>query len=230
MSLKNKKINIGVIKKVAEALGELNKKVVYVGGAVVSIYADDPAADDVRPTKDVDIFLEIASYGKLSEFQEELASKGFHPTPEQNIMCRFKYDDILLDVMSTKEVGWASADKWFKPGLKKLEQFQIENVKINVLHVSYFLATKFNAFRDRKEDARTSRHFEDIVYLLDNRENLVEEIINSPDDVRNYLIKEFKEIIKPEYKEAFLGHLYYETQIERYELIKEKLIGIVNGV
>lgn len=230
MSLKNKKINEGIIKEVAEALGELNERVVYVGGAVVSLYADDPAAEDVRPTKDVDIFLEIASYGKLAEFQEELASKGFHPTPVQNVICRFKYDDILLDVMSTKEVGWASADKWFKPGLKKLEKIQIEDIAINVLHISYFLATKFNAFHDRKEDSRTSRHFEDIVYVLDNRKNLVEEIINSPDDVRNYLVQEFNEILMSEYKEAFLGHLYYETQIERYELIEEKLFGIINGV
>ena len=36
-------------------------QVVYVGGAVVSLYIDDPAADDVRPTKDIDISMSLAS-------------------------------------------------------------------------------------------------------------------------------------------------------------------------
>jgi hypothetical protein len=230
MGLINKKINESIIKKVADALGQLNERVVYVGGSVVSLYADNSAADDVRPTKDVDIFLEIVSYGKLVKLQEELAAKGFYPAKDEEIMCRFSYDDILLDIMSTTDVGWAQADKWFEPGMKNLEQIQIGETTINVLHISYFLATKFNAFHDRKVDARTSRHFEDIVYVLNNRNNLIEEIINSPEDVKNYLVQEFQEILKAEYKEAVLGHLYYESQVERYDIIKEKLTGIIKSV
>ena len=38
--------------KIAKALGELNRKVVFVGGAMVSLYIDDPSAEDLRPTKD----------------------------------------------------------------------------------------------------------------------------------------------------------------------------------
>lgn len=57
--MKNTAINIGIIRKIAKALGELNDRVVYVGGAVVSLYINDPAAEDIRPTKDIDISLEI---------------------------------------------------------------------------------------------------------------------------------------------------------------------------
>jgi hypothetical protein len=131
--------------------------------------------------------------------------------------------------MTTEEVGWASADKWFQPGLKYLEKIQIEEANIQILNVSYYLATKFNAFHDRKEDARTSKHFEDIVYVLDNRLNLVSDIIKSPEDVKNYLKNEFLLISDAKYKEAFLGHLYYQTQIERYNLIMEKLSQIINA-
>ncbi len=229
MGLKNKKVNEEIIKKIAHALGDLNNQVVYVGGAVVSLYADDLAADDVRPTKDIDIFLEIASYGKLAMLQEEIAKKGFYPARGEGIMCRFKYEDILIDIMATKEVGWAQADIWFEPGMKKLEKFQIADKSINILHISYFLATKFNAFHDRKDEARVSRHFEDIVYVLDNSINLVKDIISSPDDVRNFLIQEFKEIVKPEYKEAILAHLFYESQTERYKLLIEKLNRIISS-
>ena len=59
--LKNTLINRLATRKIAQALEELNEQVVYVGGAVVSLYIDDPSAEDVRPTKDLDISLEIAS-------------------------------------------------------------------------------------------------------------------------------------------------------------------------
>jgi hypothetical protein len=62
--MKNATINRGVIKKIAFALGELNEQVIYVGGATVGLYINDPAADDVRPTKDVDISLSIATIGE----------------------------------------------------------------------------------------------------------------------------------------------------------------------
>jgi hypothetical protein len=39
--LKNSLINREATKKIALALGELNKNVVYVGGAVVSLYIDN---------------------------------------------------------------------------------------------------------------------------------------------------------------------------------------------
>ena len=52
MNYKNS--NEALIRTIALALGELNEKVVYVGGSVVSLYADDSAAEETRPTKDID--------------------------------------------------------------------------------------------------------------------------------------------------------------------------------
>jgi len=89
--MKNTEINIHAIKNIARALGELNDKVVYVGGAVVSLYVNDPGADDVRPTKDVDIGLEISSLSKLEELRKNLTAKGFIQTAEDDVMCRFHY-------------------------------------------------------------------------------------------------------------------------------------------
>lgn len=63
--LKNTQINRLATRKIALALGELNEKVIYVGGAVVSLYIDDPSAEDIRPTKDIDISFEIFSFSQL---------------------------------------------------------------------------------------------------------------------------------------------------------------------
>lgn len=100
--MKNTTINLGIIKTIATALGELNEKVIYVGGAVVSLYINDPAADDVRPTKDVDISVSVVSLVELEALREALINKGFYQSAEDNVICRFRYKDILVDVMSTQ--------------------------------------------------------------------------------------------------------------------------------
>lgn len=227
--LKNKTINMGVVKKVATALGELNEKVAYVGGATVSIYADDPAADDVRPTKDIDIMLNIVSFAELTLLQENLAKKGIHPDAESKITCRFKYEDVIIDVMSTKEVGWAPSDPWFKPGFQNLMSYSVdEQTTIRIFPVSYFLATKFSAFHDRGGDPRTSKDFEDIVYVLDNRLNVVDEIRRAPMDVRKYLKEELKAFLNDEMHEGISAHLSPYSREDRFAILKEKIVAITN--
>ncbi|HOX75656.1 MAG TPA: hypothetical protein PK521_15570 [Bacteroidales bacterium] len=45
--------NIIMLQIVAGGLEELKEEVVFVGGAVTELYADDPASSDIRPTLDV---------------------------------------------------------------------------------------------------------------------------------------------------------------------------------
>ena len=226
--LKNTIVNRGVIKKIAVALGDLNERVMYVGGAVVSLYINDPGADDVRPTKDIDISLEIASLGELEALRQKLNSKGFIQTAEDNIICRFRYDDVKIDVMSTKAIGWAPANPWFAPGFLRKQQQQVENENILILALPYFLASKFTAFNDRgAKDPRSSHDFEDIVYILDNRKDLTE-IVQAPKDVRKYLYSEFSGILNDGVKqEAILGNLFYETREARFKTIIESLTLLV---
>ena len=222
-------INIGVIKQVARALGDLNNRVVYVGGAVVSLYIDDPAAADVRPTDDIDISLEITSQGELENLRQELASKKFTQSAEDTVMCRFRYEGIPVDVMATEEIGWAPANRWFRPGFEHLQTLELEpGLEVRILPVAYFLASKFEAYNDRgASDPRTSKDFEDIVYVLDNHTNLVNEIITAPNEVKAFLIERFNEILSDEMEEAVLSHLNPYTQSERFELLNDKLNKIV---
>ena len=109
--MKNTRINRIATIQVAKALGELNEQVVFVGGAVVSLYIDDPAADDVRPTQDIDLTFEVVSPNQLEHLREELNKRGFQQHAEDDVMCRFRLEDKKVDVMSTQEVGWAPANR-----------------------------------------------------------------------------------------------------------------------
>jgi predicted nucleotidyltransferase len=230
--LKNTQINRMATRTIAFALGELNEKVVYVGGAVVSVYIDDSSADDVRPTKDIDISMEIASLSELEKLRVKLTQKGFYQSSEDNVICRFRYEDIKLDVMATKEVGWAPANPWFAIGFSQLLEFDLDGINIKCLSLPYYLASKFTAFYDRGiTDPRTSHDFEDIVYILNYNANIVGLISSADVEVKKYLSACFRDILEDKMKqEAILGNLFYEDQNLRFNKIIDKLNQICDGI
>ena len=223
--MKNTLINRKATAEIAQALGELNNRVVYVGGAIVSLYIDDPSADDVRPTKDIDISMEIASLGELESLRESLVEKGFYQSSEDHVICRFRYKDIKVDVMATEPIGWAPGNQWFAAGFKHAQSVSIENISIRLLPLPYFLATKFSAFYDRGgKDPRTSHDFEDIVYLLNYTSNFPKIISKAEKNVQEFLKKAFRRIIEDEgLQEAIIGNLYHEDQMNRFSLIMDKI-------
>ena len=132
--------------------------------------------------------------------------------------------------MSTKPVGWAPANQWFAPGFAQKEIVEIKDQKIQILLLHYLLASKFSAFNDRgAKDPRTSHDLEDIVYVLDNRTDIVVELIKAPDDVRPYLADQLQKILEDRVmQEAILGNLFYKTREERYQRIIKCIEQILN--
>lgn len=226
--MKNVAQHIAAIKKVAHALGDLEHRHAFVGGAVVHLYIDEPGAEDIRPTLDVDIVVEIASLAELEKLRQQLLSRGFHQAMDENVICRFKCGETVLDVMATRGMGWAPGNPWFEAGFEYLQTAQVDDVVIHILPVAYFLASKFSAIHGRGDDPRTSHDFEDIVYILNNRVHVVEDILDSPVNVKMYLVEEFSNMLhKKEMEEAILAHLEPATQTERYEKLRSKLEEIV---
>lgn len=227
--LNTKKQSIDAIKTIAKKLDDLNDQVVYVGGAVAALYADDPGAPEFRPTKDVDIVIEIASASELEKFRQQLSDRDIHFSMDTKVTCRFKYQDIYLDVMATREIGWAPANPWFKSGFDDPEIHKIDDLKIKIMRVVYYLAAKFVAFKNRGKDPRTSHDFEDIVYVLDNRTTLVNEVSESTRDVKSFLLSEFNTMLSDAtFQEAIIAHLEPATQTERYELLIQKLKAVTS--
>jgi len=229
--LTNLSYNREVIRKIALALGDMNERVIFVGGATIGFHINDPAADDVRATKDVDITVEIASLGELESIRKELIQRGFMQSPEDEVICRFRYSKIKVDVMSTKAVGWAPANPWFAQGFTQREVVEISGQAIRILPLSYFIASKFSAHGSRGgNDPRISHDFEDIVYVFDNRTDIVEQIAKASNDVKPYLKEQLENILKDDVmQEAVLGNLAYDTREERYQRIIDCIKQIVNG-
>lgn len=229
--MKNTVINRKIIQKVANALGDLNNQVIYVGGATVSLYCNDPAADDVRPTKDIDISIKVASLAHLEEIRKDLVKRGFKQTADLDVICRFKLDDILVDVMATKPVGWAPANPWFEEGFNNLQKIDIDGTIIQIMPLTYFLASKFTAHLNRGgTDPRFSHDFEDITYILDNRTDWHKIIKEETGNVKTFLLQQLQEIRENQkLQEAILANLYYETQEDRFQKIIDKIDFCLEG-
>jgi hypothetical protein len=223
--------NLNAIRTVAGALSDLNIRLAYIGGAVVSLYCNEPAAEDESKTNDAAITLELASLTELEKIRELFIKRGFTLLTADRVRCIFHYEGIIVDVLSYEDLGWTPGNPWFKKGFVYLEQKRIDEIKIIILPLSYFLATKFSAFHNRgRNDPATSNDFADIAYIIDNRTDLVEEILNSPENVQEYLKGEFNAIIHDKLmKKAILEKLNYKPQTKRFKLIIDKLKKITGA-
>jgi predicted nucleotidyltransferase len=189
-------INKVRIKAVANALDALNEKVVFVGGATISLYPDKPVFE-IRPTDDVDVIIEILNYNDRVALEEKLRSIGFSHDIESGVICRYKIQGIIVDVMPTNDSSIGFTNLWYPEGFQNAIDYVIDNIcKVKILSAPYFIATKLEAYKGRGEnDGRTSHDFEDIIYVLENRELIWEEINNSGDNLKKYFREEFKKLL-----------------------------------
>lgn len=175
---------------IAEGLGELIHKVVFVGGSVAELYADDPAATDIRPTMDVDCVIDIDSYNELQSFERSLRLQHFVNDTESGVICRWRYKGEIVDIMPSDKNILGFTNQWYKPGIQQKIQYVINtNVSLNILPVLYYIATKIEAIKGRAgEDLRVSHDFEDLVYILNNRQDILVLFDNDKDiDLKKYI-------------------------------------------
>lgn len=92
--------NVEMLVRAAEALGALKDEVVFVGGAIVDLFITDPAAPRPRFTQDVDVVVEVTTYGAWAEVGERLRALGFREDRREGApLCRWLIEDLVVDVM-----------------------------------------------------------------------------------------------------------------------------------
>jgi len=92
-----------------------------------------------------------------------------------------------------------------------------------------FLATKFEAFHTRGGDYRTSYDFEDIIYVIDNRTSIVEEIRNADEKVKSFLKKELSKVIDAPYSEEIIRTQIHPVMVDdRFSIVFGKIKKILS--
>ncbi|WP_310378204.1 nucleotidyl transferase AbiEii/AbiGii toxin family protein [Flavobacterium sp.] len=222
----SKFIDIQSLLNVALGLKELRQKVVFVGGAVINLYNDDLASEEIRPTEDIDITLKTGNYFEWATIQERLSELEFFPDPFGHAICSYKFKGIPIDIMPAENSAIGDSNSWYAPGFKDLKKVVIgNNISIQILSAPYFLATKFEAFKNRGfNDYRGSHDFEDIIFVLDNRTTIVNEILGADEAVKRYLKKEILFLKSHKNADEILSmHIHPLIVKERFELLMTKI-------
>ncbi|HEM0318174.1 TPA: hypothetical protein U0T15_003132, partial [Legionella pneumophila] len=200
------KQNNEALYKAATLLKDLNEQVVYVGGRIVGLLITDSIEDDVRPTYDIDVALDLGRTDVVAHYslQKKLESLGFKP--DGNVNCRYVLDDFMIDVMYTDGALQGINSNWYQAGFDNAIEIQIKDKKIKILNAVYFIAIKLEAFTDRaykNNDYWDCKDLEDIINVINGRPELLVEIMNSPKDVVQFISGYFKKLIEdPKWLEA----------------------------
>lgn len=227
----NSQLNLQAVARVARALGDLNKEVVYIGGAVIPIYATEPGADLPRVTEDVDVCVQISSFAQMEHLREQLAAKKIYPDPLGTHLYRYTFQGISIDFIPFEDTAFGPTNSWLKPGFDLAYRTEVDGVDIAVLPVSIFLATKWEAFNNRGSDPRYSHDFEDIIYVLDNNQEVVKDVNEAATAVQETLKSMSAFILEhANSNEIIECHINQTTAMERGAFIIEKLQGVLEIV
>jgi len=225
--------NLEMLCKVADALGDLREEVVFVGGAVVNLLLTDPAAVATRPTDDVDVIIEIGGEAERVALRERLVRQGFgEDSSEDAPICRWTTRGIKVDVMPTDSSILGFSNRWYRDALRNAKRATPPGCSpIWVITAPYFVATKIEAFRGRGGgDYLASHDIEDLIVVVDGRQELVDEIDAAPADLRDYVSEAIGELLQDEdFLDALPGHLAGDSASQgRLGVIKGRL-GRIGG-
>ncbi|MYD87492.1 MAG: hypothetical protein F4018_08605 [Acidobacteria bacterium] len=192
--------NLQLLQAAAQALEPMLGEVVFVGGCVAGLLITDPAVAGVRPTTDVDVIAEVYSYTQYDELSDRLRELELIPDAcEGAPTWRWRQGNLTIDVMPIDEEVLGFANRWYLPAMKSSENIELAGLTLRRITPVYFIATKLEAFHGRGAgDYLTSHDLEDIITVVDGREELVADVRNAPEDVRAYIQNECGALLRSE--------------------------------
>jgi hypothetical protein len=226
--------NLSMLEFVAAKLGNICNEVVFLGGCTTAIFITDLGAPDVRYTLDVDCIVNVISLSQYYELENKLQKQGFKKSIANSILCRWNYNEIILDVMPSEPTILGFGNKWYQSAIQHAVTHAITpQINIRVVTAPYFLATKFEAFKTRGNmDFYASHDFEDILSVLDGRSKITQEMISADTLLKQYLQKSFSEILKiRSFHDALPGHLapYGDLAENRRKFLLEKIDRFIHS-
>ncbi len=172
--------------QVVDIIGDLANEFVFLGGSVTPLLVTNPGAADARNTKDIDAIVQVTKRSSFHQVEERLASMNFHLDPQEDVMCRYKNGDLILDVMPSDPKVLLFGNSWYGLAFESPLTYELPNQKsISIINAPLFICTKFVAFKDR--GAADQKDLEDIVALVDGRFELLRELEGSSAEVRSWI-------------------------------------------
>lgn len=217
----NKDPNLPVVSLVAHALGDLREELMLVGGCAVGLLITDQARPPVRQTADVDLVVEVTSIADYYSLSPRLNEAGFKEDPTHEHMCRWRKGELIVDLMPTTEILGHSVNRWYAEAVKAVQGRALPSGEaINVITAPFFIATKLESFNNRGGGNYMHHDMEDILNVVDGREELLAELAAAPAEVRDFIRDEIEGYLADQ---TFVDQLEWVFPSGRSELVIKRL-------
>jgi hypothetical protein len=139
---------------------------------------------------------------------------------ESGITVRYRHRErsLVLDVVPLEVRLAGLGGQWLKAAAQASVTWALPSgVDIQVVPPAWLVVIKLEAFADRgNDDCLSSRDFEDVVLLVDGREELARELHALTDDARAYVRGEFARVLAlPSFEYGVEGALAAPDSRER---------------
>lgn len=177
-------MSVAQLEAAADALGDLRERTVFLGGATIVLWLTDPAARRPRVTYDIDVVAEVATLAEYEAFQAALRERGFAEDVHSGVIGRWRHETcgILLDAVPRIGRLAGFSDQWLAPATASaISRTLPSGTEVRAVCPPWMLVMKLQAFTDRGcDDCLANRDFEDVVLLVDAREEILDEIGTLP--------------------------------------------------
>ncbi len=194
--------NLDLVRRAAEKIAPLLNDVVLVGGCAVDLLVTDPAPPPPRVTIDIDLTAEVSSYLEYSDLSARLVALGFSPGQMDNDpICRFRDGDgLTIDLMPSAPAVLGFGSRWYRQAIAEAWSCELTAaIVIRCITAPFLLASKLEAFRSRgRQDYMASRDLEDVVTLVNGREELIAELESTNSALANYVAEELMRLTASE--------------------------------
>lgn len=225
--------NVAKVELIASALGSLRERLVLVGGCATGLLFTDAAAAPARVTYDVDLLAEVAALSGYHQLEREFSALGFKRDMSADApICRWRLGELQVDLMPTESSILGFSNPWYPIAMKTAQPLTLPSgTMIKLISAPALMATKFVAFADRgNNDYLASHDLEDIINLIDGRQELHGEIVQSPANLRRYLTEQCQQLLNTDaFHDGLQGFLAYgATQGGQVVKVVERLTQIAN--
>lgn len=204
--------NRATLESVASQLEPLLHELVFVGGQVAELLITDPAAVRVRPTTDVDVIIVTTSKIEHRMMEIRLSDLGLKQDMSEDApICRWlTVDHLKVDVMPIDQSVLGFSNQWYAAAVERAIDYELtDQIVIRIPTAPVFLATKWEAYRDRGDgDMIGSHDLEDVITVIAGRPEIIKELAEEPEDLRHWLAERAVEFLDdPESSYALQGAL-----------------------
>ena len=224
--------NLAILVPVAQALGDLCESLVFVGGCATGLLLTAQRAQSIRATQDVDVVVRALSISDYHAMERAIELRGFkHDLSPEAPICRWVWNGVMLDLMPSEPGILGFHNRWYPLAVRTATKARLPNgVEIRVITAPLFVATKFEAFHGRgRSDYLASHDLEDLITVIDGRQELIVEIQNADSELRHYVATEVNKLLEEsDFQLALPGHFSGDaaSQARLPELLRRmRLIG-----